>query len=181
MVINIEKKQFIEPAKTDARRVLEEYNVSPPVDLHKLAKEMKIKIHYRSLPANCDGWTVALLPNNLNVEHLILVNSRKLAVRQRFTIAHEIGHIVLNHCDRKPNAPLFKHFQITLKDNFEFERDADIFASELLMPTPHLLKLIKIDKVKDIKRLSDFYQVSKQAMEIKLEEIKRVMQQYRAE
>lgn len=177
--INIEKKQFIEPAKMAARRVLEKYNLSPPVDLYQLAKEMKIGIHYRSLPANCDGWTVSL-KSNLAVEYIILVNFRSFAVRQRFTIAHEIGHIVLNHCDRS-NVFMYKHPKITVNDNFILERDADIFASELLIPTPHLLKLIKSDETQDIKRLSDFFQVSKQAMAIKLEEIKRAKQQYRTE
>lgn len=173
---NIGKKEFIEPAKVAAIKFIERHGICPPVDLYKLTKKLRMDIHYITLPANCDGLTLELNPNPLNVKYIICVNKHKFKMRQRFTIAHEIGHIVLNHCDRSPNAPLFKHFQITLKDNFEFERDADIFASELLMPTPHLLKLIKIDKAKDIKRLSDFYQVSKQAMEIKLEEIKRVMQ-----
>lgn len=170
-LINIGKKEFIEPAKVAAIRLIGKCRVCLPVDLHKLAEELRIKIHYEKLPANCDGWTLELLPDFTSVNYLILINSNRFAVRQRFTIAHEIGHVVLNHFDRKPNACLFKNIEV--KDNFEFEREADIFASELLIPTPHLLKLVKEGKANDIKRLCSFYGVSKKAMEIKLEEIKR--------
>lgn len=172
-MINKVKKQSIEPAKKAAIKLLAKYNFSPPIDLHKLAKALKIRIHYRIFPANCDGWVVALKPNFMNTKYLILVNSRRLAARQRFTIAHEIGHIVLNHVDKNQYTPLFKHDKIQVEDKFELHRDADIFASELLMPTSHLLKLVKQGKAKDIKKLCAFYQVSKQAMEIKLEEIKK--------
>jgi Zn-dependent peptidase ImmA (M78 family) len=45
--------------------------------------------------------------------------------RKRWTLAHEIGHIYLEHT----------------KDNAEEEREANLFASELLMPELVILEL----------------------------------------
>ena len=162
-------------AKETAKKLLKRYGISPPVNLHKLAEDLKVRIHYKILPANLDGWTVEL--NTALVKeprYLMLINSRRLKVRQRFTIAHEIGHIVLGHFEIKSKA-LCKHRKITEEDNYKYEMEADSFASELLIPTPHLLKLAKEGKNKNINKLCSFYGVSKQAMEIKLEKIERIV------
>lgn len=167
-------------AKEAATKLLKRYGISPPVNLHKLAEYLKVRIHYKILPANLDGWTVEL--NTALVKeprYLMLINSRRLKVRRRFTIAHEIGHIVLGHFEIKSKA-LCKHRKITEEDNYKYEMEADSFASELLIPTPHLLKLAKEGKNKNINKLCSFYGVSKQAMEIKLEKTERLVKKERA-
>jgi hypothetical protein len=59
--------------------------------------------------------------------HLILTREGVLPVRARFTQAHEIGHVVMNH----------------KQDNIEEEQAANQFACELLMPEFVLLELRK--------------------------------------
>lgn len=77
--------------------------------------------------------------------------------RRRFTIAHEIGHLLLGHvCSGNQD------------DRSYNENEANIFAGELLIPT----SLIKKDYTKhsDLKKLSELYRVSPTAMTIKLME-----------
>jgi len=77
-------------------------------------------------------------------------------VRRRFTIAHEIGHLLLGHTCTDPDL-----------DN-DPEAEANQFAAELLMP----LALLKIDyKAKpDASYLAEKYIVSREAMILHLME-----------
>lgn len=77
--------------------------------------------------------------------------------RRRFTIAHEIGHLLLGHmCDKN------------IKGGTTDETEANQFAGELLVPTT----LIKKDfaKLPDIQELATLYRVSTQTLTIKLME-----------
>ncbi|MCX7914393.1 MAG: ImmA/IrrE family metallo-endopeptidase, partial [Thermodesulfovibrionales bacterium] len=158
------------------------YKLTIPIDLLELARLLKIRIHFRQLPANCDGFVVSLRDSFPNVEHLILVNSHKPKTRQRFTIAHEIGHVVLRHYEEE-DILLDKHLKSPQESNFKRETAADVFASELLIPTPHLLRLVKriganrvdVNNEKAMKHLCAFYQVSKHAMQIKIEKVKKIL------
>lgn len=169
-------------AQTAAVKLIKELRLSPPIDLHKVAKSLGAEIYYKLMPAGFDGWVVELNPDFTKffttAEYIIMVNSRRLKVRQRFTIAHEIGHIVLEHPEKKSKL-LYKHSKITAEDDYKFEREADLFASELLIPTSHLLTLAKMGNPMDIEKLSAFYQVSREAMKIKLEKIEKIIQNAR--
>jgi Zn-dependent peptidase ImmA (M78 family) len=114
---------------------------------------------------------------------IIGVNGAHAETRKRFTVAHELGHYFLH-----ANNPLFvdKVFAVKLRDhtsseavNFD-EIEANAFAAELLIPTkllqqdfqriqPGVLDYeswIEMDDV--IEKLAHTYQVSKQAMTIRL-------------
>ncbi|HTZ87267.1 MAG TPA: ImmA/IrrE family metallo-endopeptidase [Solirubrobacteraceae bacterium] len=64
---------------------------------------------------------------------IIGVNSSHAPVRQRFTIAHEIGHLIMHE-----GTPVFvdRLIRINRRDGTtsKQERDANAFAAELLMP-----------------------------------------------
>lgn len=72
--------------------------------------------------------------------------------RQRFTTAHEIGHLVLGHnvCDEGDVSP-------------NEESEANIFASELLMPLEFIKRDIKAGGF-SVPDLAEKYLVSEQAM-----------------
>lgn len=166
--------------KEAAKMLIQNYNLTPPINLRKLSKLLKIDVHFRELPDNCDGWVGSLKPEFIGtVKHLIVVNSNRSIVRQRFTIAHEIGHIVLKHYenfDKKELLILCKNLaEGSKEETLNYERGANIFASELLIPSSHLLKLLKQKNNVSTEELSAFYRVSKQAMEIKLAEIKNLL------
>lgn len=75
--------------------------------------------------------------------------------RRRFTIAHEIGHVILGHtCNGNEG------------DSSHNETEAHTFAAELLMPTELLKKDFK--KIHNLDNLSVLYRVSKHALTIQI-------------
>ena len=87
--------------------------------------------------------------------------------RQRFTIAHELGHLMLDHVSvgkmlRDPS----KNYTL---GNFDpKERDANYFASALLMPDDAVLAYVNGMTRPDISSLAQAFDVSPAAMGIKL-------------
>jgi hypothetical protein len=70
----------------------------------------------------------------LPAERRILVNAGESEPRQRFTIAHELGHWVCQ-CLDGTTAPVFcRDKDVSAAANRGLEREANVFAAELLMP-----------------------------------------------
>lgn len=65
----------------------------------------------------------------LQDERFVLVNQDRQPVRKRFTLAHEYGHHVLGHGSRFD-------YRFSFRDDDRFEREANGFAAELLVPRP---------------------------------------------
>lgn len=83
----------------------------------------------------------------------ILYNKDRPIVRKRFTLAHEIGHIVLEHVS------IFGDCTQHSKRSQEVEANA--FASELLVPAVDLKQFIKKQE-RTIQEVMDRYWVSKE-------------------
>lgn len=136
-----------------AQDIIKSFKLTPPIDLDKILGCLDIKVNYESL-----GNIEALLIVSKGKKNIILneVENRNIN-RDRFTIAHEIGHYIL---------PLHKNLQFDDAIDFncddKVECEANDFASELLIPEEHLLKDIKNEKltINLIKRLAEKYNVS---------------------
>jgi len=137
----------------------------PPVPVETIAENLEIQIRFEAAEDNLSG---ALIRKPREV--VIGVNSAHHPNRQRFTIAHEIGHFILHkgiklHVD--------EDFRVNLRDGSASreEIEANAFAAELLMPTEYIThdtkRYDRIDQA-TIQRLARRYQVSQKAMEIKL-------------
>ncbi len=135
----------------------------PPVDIHKIAKLLGFSIIESDFPDNYSG--EIFIEGDVKS---IGVNKNHSWTRQRFTIAHELGHYLNGH-------EYFDEDGKVLSDNeFDFnnpihmqEKEANQFASELLMPDEMLKKML--DEVSlDILVLTKKFQVSSQALWIKL-------------
>jgi Zn-dependent peptidase ImmA (M78 family) len=85
----------------------------------------------------------------------IVYNKSKSVNRQRFSVAHELGHLQMGHVHGSSSIDLGS-------ENFD-EIEANHFAAHLLMPPDMLRKDIK-DGNKDVKGLANRYQVSEEAM-----------------
>lgn len=101
---------------------------------------------------------------------LIGVNNSEAPVRQRFTIAHELGHFYLH-----PRKDAFIDYRDNKKDVMRTpaERQANMFAASLLMPRSFLEKDFKNISKKgftedELEKLADKYQVSEEAMRFRL-------------
>ncbi len=112
-----------------------------------------------SLPEEIDGISI-----QYNGTNHIGYNQNKHPHRIRFTLAHEIAHVILGHCN-----PTNSHDSQQSEID---EREADEFAAELLMPKD----LIKNDLESGInaKALSEKYWVSEQVFWIRLIKLKLV-------
>lgn len=102
---------------------------------------------------------------------IIAINKSHNPLRQRFTTAHELGHFLLGHGmeDITDDREVDESFEKTdLK-----EREANLFASSLLMPADWVKEAVKINGL-DIDKLSSLFDVSKQAMTIRLLALKLV-------
>lgn len=95
-----------------------------PVNTVKVCAELEIKLHYYEPTDESDGMSCYI-----NGMPHIYVSSEVSPERRRFTIAHELGHIILGHVgkyelvNREPSPG----------DN-PVEQAANVFASRLLSP-----------------------------------------------
>ncbi|MFN8418796.1 MAG: ImmA/IrrE family metallo-endopeptidase [Anaerolineae bacterium] len=143
---------------------------APPIDVELIAQLKRAEVRY----APFDDTVSGILYREAD-QIIIGVNKEHSDVRKRFTIAHEIGHLLLHpepyYIDRQ--------FTIRMRDGRSalavdiHEIEANSFAAELLMPTQMLLADIsgkQIDYVDDqiIKTLANLYKVSMQAMTFRL-------------
>jgi Zn-dependent peptidase ImmA (M78 family) len=127
------KKEAID----QARRLLEKYHVtSAPVPVERIAKAEGAVVQYAPLDDELSG--MAYIRDD---RAIIGVNAIHHPNRQRFTVAHEIGHLVLHrsHISEQVHVDKVSAFALnrdpkaaTGTDALEIEANA--FAAELLMP-----------------------------------------------
>lgn len=95
---------------------------------------------------------------------LIAVCSREPFVRQRFTMAHELGHALMAPLATTAFRP-FRH----LDAHTQRERAANHFAGCLLMPKRWVTSAYFNQGVRDPVRLARHFQVSARAMRVRLD------------
>ncbi|HZU65674.1 MAG TPA: ImmA/IrrE family metallo-endopeptidase [Ktedonobacteraceae bacterium] len=155
-------------------RLLQAGHISePPVPVEQLAELCGVQIRY--VPYEGQLASLLLWEDGHTV---IGVNRLHSLTRQRFAIAHELGHLELHHhtgshIDRHFSLPL--HPLPALSPVESLECEASTFAAELLVPTPfleHDLKGLKMpvdyDDNAATLALAGRYQVSSQLMSFRL-------------
>lgn len=104
---------------------------APPVAIGLIAQRFGIEVISITLPADISGLIRQLSPNNQSYQ--IQVNNTDVAVRQRFTVAHELAHFLLHRhsigTDGITDSILYRS---KLSDRVEAE--ANRMAAALLLP-----------------------------------------------
>ena len=156
-------------AEASAESILTELDLrAAPIDLEVIARHLQVQIYKESLEAEVSG--VLLCESG---KRKIAVNSKHHKNRQRFTIAHELGHVKL-HVDDKDRVFVDHRFYRNEKssegvDSEEIEANA--FAASLLMPKDLIedaLSTVSAITDSDIFRMSVRFGVSEQAMTLRL-------------
>jgi len=182
-----------------ALRLLERIDYkSGAVDLHKVCALLSIELVFFGGSVYDEDGSPVLGSANFDARSIQL-NVHANERRQRFTLAHEIGHFQLEHgtylrSDTFVQDDLFTG--IDSKAKFEYERlevQANAFASELILPEHIFRKAVGVARdradIRDrshgyiyvdnqpcniepydqlLTEISDYFEVSKQAIEIKL-------------
>ena len=159
-------------ARRKARELLAQGKIdSPPVPIEQLATVVGARIRYEPFAGELSG-----MVHRSPVGVVIGVNSMHAPTRRRFTVAHELGHLLLHrnedlHIDER--FPIGFRSELSSKALDAAEIEANQFAAELLMPE----RLVRADVAglsevpdieKAISRLAQRYEVSEQAMTIRL-------------
>jgi len=136
----------------------------PPINIYLIVESLGISL----VPTAFDkvAAVVGRAEPRLRRVPWIAVNSSQPSYRQRFSIAHELAHLLLHEEELVLHAHYFK------KQFEKKEIDADSFASELLLPRDLLGASIENVKAKTTEEtvllLSHLYQVSFAAMAYRL-------------
>lgn len=122
----------VTPSKK-AEQLLKKFKIVEPfVDVEALVKKMDIDLEYDDLDDEISGF---LIFNE--AKSTIVVNSNHHPNRQRFTIAHEIGHFELHAKTSQKELFVDRKFARDMNSStgeIIEEKEANSFAAELLMP-----------------------------------------------
>ncbi|MDY0204822.1 MAG: ImmA/IrrE family metallo-endopeptidase [Desulfovibrio desulfuricans] len=137
--------------------VLKSYwDYSLPVNPVEIAEKLGLKVYMSDELGRLGGYYD-------QQEKEITINENDALSRQRFSVAHEIGHCVLGHGSSPRDNQAAYNQQNYSKKEFQ----ANIFAAELLMPKDAMQVMVEIRGMK-LATLCETFGVSEEAMTIRL-------------
>lgn len=146
-------------ARARARISLKESGVvRPPTNLERICNEIGVQVHYHCT----EGMEDSFMFLHHSVYHIVIAISG-YQTRDRWSLAHELGHILLGHCNLYKVDTLDKDF-LTEAERYILDREADIFAEELLMP----IQWVEKHRDSSINQLRKVFNVSKEAITIRI-------------
>lgn len=158
-----------------ARDIIDRLQPDYPVDVDSVAQTLGVAIQRQELEEEVSGILV------VKGEHAIIaVNGNHHPHRQRFTIAHELGHFLLHNSESSifidATTVFFRDRRSSEGTKWQ-EIEANAFAAELLVPAAALAETVReqvgehlLDELDDavIHRLASQFGVSVQALTIRL-------------
>lgn len=136
----------IKEARAKAIEILKQYDVvKAPVPVERLAKKLGASVRFSPFDDSLSGM-IAIKGGTV----IIGINALHHPNRQRFSIAHEIGHLVLHREALIDRVHVDKSFalhrdELSATGEDRLEIDANAFASELLIPREWLRREISAD------------------------------------
>lgn len=154
-----------------AEEVLDKFAIkSPPAPVEKIAKSLGAQVRFAPFDDELSG--MIYIKEGLPI---IGVNALHHPNRQRFTIAHELGHLQLHremittavHVDK--DFPALMRDSTSAKGMEKIEIEANQFAAALLMPRLMISEVLAgnqfdIDDEGPLEQLAKKFKVSKQAL-----------------
>lgn len=118
------------PVEKMAARVLYRQGLKPPYSLEDLVRKYG-DVEYHLFPFEADGITAGIGGNS---KPQILINTTITITRKKFTLAHELGHIIIPW----HTGTIVSKIKYDLDAHMEYrkmETEANKFAAELLIPS----------------------------------------------
>ncbi len=156
-----------EMAKTAAESLIEDYS-TPAIPVIEIAESNGVKVDFVDFGDEYNDKVAGICEFK---EARILVNAFDGVGRQRFTIAHELGHWILHRdifLSNPERYPVLMRFQKPSEAD-PLEQEANYFAANLLVPEKHLKSVINAP----ISVLASVFHVSNAMMEIRVKDVKR--------
>lgn len=147
---------------------------SLPVDLWKIAEHFDLRMHAYSKSGLIQFLKEDVLQGDGFIAYIggkkeIFINDKiNNRPRRRFTMAHELGHGILNHDISKVH---FRNSEIDSQTDMQ-ELQANVFARDLLMPAT-VLAALDIHTPEEIMKLCD---VSRRSAEIRAKRMEELYQ-----
>lgn len=136
--------------------------ITYPVDVNKIAENFDIPVYTQKLDDRLAGCFISEAGKSA-----IAINSKDSEVRQRFTLAHELGHFISYKFQEKVGSVFDERGVLASLGTDPEEIFANKFAAEILMPKKDFLKQIE-ESNGDINKVSEYFKVSKHAIEIRV-------------
>lgn len=158
-------------------QVLEEMGIDGPlVPVKEIAEEHGVLVQETRAEDDLSGF---IYVDSETDETVIGVNKSHGKQRKRFTIAHELGHMLLHDFD---DLHVDRGFGVKLRNRVSSEgtdleeKEANLFAAELLMPKDFIedvfdeqgIEMVDLEDEKIISSLAKIFDVSVQAMTFRL-------------
>ena len=148
--------------------VIQAHQEVAPIRLSAIAHALGVKVIATAMPSGISG---EIRPDADNPgQYIIRVNKNDSSRRQRFTVAHELGHFLLHRAQIGDGITDDVLYRSELSDRREAQ--ANRIAADLLMPQQLVdewldkARALKVDNV--IGFLADKFNVSEAAMKIRL-------------
>lgn len=154
-----------------AYRLLQDYFIDQPaVNVKSLAKDEGFLIAEENLNSEISGFLIIE-----NGKKVIGIDNQAVETRNRFTIAHEMGHFYLHHVDSGTHVDKRIVYNRS-KYSGRQETEANVFAAAILMPGFLLTRVVNnryggfLDD-SDIEDLAEEFCVSQIAMSFRLKNL----------
>jgi Zn-dependent peptidase ImmA (M78 family) len=149
-------KQLRDQGRVSPDHLLSFFGVrAPPVDVTGIARQLGVVLHHVPNP----GWFGAVSSTDDHAE--IWISTNQSGVKQRFTLAHELGHL-LQH----PLAVAYRDLNYE-PGTSSIEREANHFAACLLMPA-WMMGAAMHSTGGSVHRMAHLFDVSESAMSFRL-------------
>lgn len=143
--------------------------VKPPVDLKKILVDNQVLLFERDLNNVAGNTLSGFIQKDEDGSLKIFVNSKHANTRNSFTVAHELGHFALGHLEGKKRVISYRDSNALYNEK---EREADYFATCLLMPREFLEKYAAEHMLPTLSEFAKEFKVSRAAMSKRLNELK---------
>jgi Zn-dependent peptidase ImmA (M78 family) len=162
-------KEWQDRSKRKAEEILREVNdfspLSLPIPIQEVIESYLGDVQYvTSMNDDFPEGVSAFAKKDMNVGWIVVVNGKESVERQRFSAAHELGHIVLIENQAK------KVFCSGESKSWD-EKVCDCFAGDILMPETTVRKLYEGKPSPFLNDVAKTFKVSRQVAEIQLKRL----------